>query len=515
MGERQQQPISFVPDQQSGWSVRAGASPLTTNVVIDGRGAVRRRPGITAYANFPLEDNGLPTQLGNATEIQGLWVALNGDLYAIDSQLPARHIHLVTTSPSPTNRDLSVDSITGDLILTRALVGTGRPVFAETEAALWIAGGDEPEKIKLSDAMPSRAGGFAGNPRSTHIIANASRLLINGTGPDAAAAALQGGFLASAPGAGAPNIPPGHENWDTAAGAAFVSAEARPDKVIALFENTNEVFVFGDTTLQVFGTDPQFVYSPLPTKNHGLAGPYAAIEVDQKIAFLDHRRRFCISDGRSLDYIGEPIQATLDDMETVTDVFGFRVRTNILDCLCWQFPTDGRTFVYQINTKGPAWSLWMGWDGRTNNWKRLRVRSHTHRHATGDNLVGLDDGRVGILSMDASTDFGEAINAYIETGFEDRGTDLKKHCVAVHIALKRGEIGANEATPVAWLKWRDDAGAWTGKAPISLGASGDREIVVTLRSLGVYRRRQWLFEFAGSADLELTRATEIFEVLSN
>lgn len=504
-----QEPIPFVPDQQSGWSVRAGGSPMAVNVVIDGRGAVRRRPGITAYPDLTFQEEvGTSSQLAGGPII-GLWVALNGHIYAVLDTTP-RHLILVTTAPTPTRKDLSLDAL-GNLVLSQALVGNGRPVFAETEAALFIAGGDEPEKILLSSSAPSRIGGNP--PKCSHIIANASRLLVN----DVASTTGRGTVFYSAPGSGAAAVPPGHETWSPAVGAGSFTPEARPDFARALFENTNEVFVFGDTTLQVFMPDPQFVYAPLPTNNHGLAGVYGAIEVDQKIAFLDHRRRFVITDGRSIDYIGEPLQSTLDDMEVVTDVFGYRVRTNILDCLCWCFPTDGRTFAYQINAQQRElshWSLWMGRDTVTNNWKRLSINAHHHRHTTGDNLVGLLDGRVGVLSMDSATDFGAPIDAYIETGFVDHGTDRLKHCQCIYLALKRGEELTTTA-PVALLKWRDRPGPWTGEIPVSLGVSGDREITVPFRSLGVYRRRQWMFEFAGSADLELTRATEVFDVLSS
>jgi hypothetical protein len=500
-----QEPIPFVPDQQSGWSARAGGSPLAVNVVIDGRGAVRRRPGITSYQHFPPDpESPLPLSL-NPTPIIGLYVTLDGNLYVVDSAVPVRHIFVVKPTPlSVTNLSTTFNS---------SLVGGRRPIFAETEAALFIAGGGEAEKILLSTPGASRLSPTA--PQGSHIIANSSRLLMN----DVVVGAGDFGWntvFYSATGSGSAAIPGGHVLWPPQAGAGFFGAEARPDKVIAIHENTNEVFVFGETTLQVFNPDPTFVYAPLPTLNHGLVGPYGAIEVDQKIAFLDHRRRFVITNGRSVEYIGEPIQATLDDMAVVTDVFGYRVRTNVIDCLCWCFPTDGRTFVYQINSQrqGSNWALWMGWDTATNNFKRLVVNAHHHVHTTGWNIVGMLDGRVGLLSMDSSTDLGQPINAHIETGFVDRGTDLLKHCVAVHLALKRGEV-VGATAPIAWLKWRDAPGPWTGAAEVSLGASGDREITVVFRSLGVYRRREWLFEFAGTADLELTRATEVFEVLSN
>jgi hypothetical protein len=69
--------------------------------------------------------------------------------------------------------------------------------------------------------------------------------------------------------------------------------------------------------------------------------------------------------------------------------------------------------------------------------------------------------------------------------------------------------------PVASLQWRDDEGPWQAPIKVSLGKSGDRETVVDLRGLGVYRTRSWRFSFHGTAqDLVLARATEEFELLS-
>ena len=127
-----QAPIPFVPDQQSGWSMRASGSPMAVNVVIDGRGAVRRRPGITAYENYPTNaELGTPVILGNVggTPIVGLWVTLKDELYAVDSQT-TRHIYLITKTggsppPSPTFKDLSVDG-SGAVIFAKTLLGKDR-----------------------------------------------------------------------------------------------------------------------------------------------------------------------------------------------------------------------------------------------------------------------------------------------------------------------------------------------------------------------------------------------------
>jgi hypothetical protein len=48
---------------------------------------------------------------------------------------------------------------------------------------------------------------------------------------------------------------------------------------------------------------------------------------------------------------------------------------------------------------------------------------------------------------------------------------------------------------------------------VELGLSGDTAQVVVLRSLGVYRKRQWVFEFSADVELELVSAIEEFDVL--
>ena len=90
----------------------------------------------------------------------------------------------------------------------------------------------------------------------------------------------------------------------------------------------------------------------------------------------------------------------------------------------------------------------------------------------------------------------------------------RKFCRAVYLSLKRGEVTGTTA-PQASVSWRDDGGEWRDPVPVSLGVSGDREIVYPLRSLGVYRRRQWRFEFSGSEELVLAGAEEDFETLSD
>jgi hypothetical protein len=300
----------------------------------------------------------------------------------------------------------------------------------------------------------------------------------------------------------------GHEVWTDGVGdAGAVTAEGRPDPVLAIAENTNELFAFGSTSVQIFAPDPQDVFATVSAREYGLGASNSVVKSDTLIFWLDEKRRFVLGDGRSFEVISDAIKGALDAMGTVDDCFGYRVVLGPVDAVVWTFPSEGRTFVFQ---KGSGWGQWQSWKG--NAWAQFLVTAHLLRFGDARNIVGLDSGRVSELSFEAETDLGHPINAHVTTGYLDHGTDGRKHCEAVLLALRRGET-TSSTEPQAWLRYRDRPGPWQGSIPVRLGRSGDTEIVVRLGSFGTYRRRQWQFEFSGPESLVLLGATEEFTLL--
>lgn len=483
--------ISFANRQATGNQELAGAPGVAVNVVVDDTGSVRRRPGIAA---IPGRFSGIVDPLG----VTGLYETLGGSLYAIGGTPYFRSVYRVTGGSTP------IGSGTGD----STLAGIGRPVFAETQLLLAIAGGGAMQKIVLASDASSRIADDP--PYASHVVANSSRLLGNIAQVDYNNT-FDKSVVRFSDIANGNNSYAGMEIWtEGLSTAGHFSAEANPDPVLAIAENTNEVFCFGTSSLQVFSPDPTAVYSPSTTKEIGCAAPYSVIKLNQEFAWFDNLRRFMLSDGRSELVLSDPIANTLDELETVSDCFGYRVVVGPIDAMVWTFPSDGRTFAFQ---KVSGWAEWMGWSA--GNWAAFSVLSH-HLQFTGrhDNLVGTSGGRVGQLSLSAHTDFGEPINARVETGYLARGTDARKHCKCVRLALRRGQT-AESTAPIAHLSWRDQPGPWSPPLEISLGSTGETEPVVELRSLGIYRRRQWRFEFSGSEALELVSVTEEYDVLGN
>lgn len=491
--------IPFVNQQQSGWEEIAGASPMAMNVIVDPKGAVRRRPGISPYA-------GNAAALVDANGIAGLYATNNRTVIAVGAGGVERPIYSISPSGGGT--------AIGGGASPHGLLGSRRPVFAETEMLLVIAGGSAMQKVELATVASSRLGGLP--PTATHAVAGNARLLANDVGVDRAAVRFSGT-------AGGNVSFAGHEVWAYGGfgTSGYFTAEARPDDVVALLENTNQVLVVGTGTTQTFVPDATLTYAPAGTVELGMSAPYSAVKIDQHWMWLDHKRRFVIADGRSFEDAGVPIKASVESIADVSDGFGYRVVQGMLDAAVWTFPEDGRTFAFQ---KGSGWGQWSGWNTATNNWAPLPVMSAfalpawssdpTMAPSTATTLVGTTTGVIGKFDMDASTDLGSEIPFFVRTGFLNRDTDKKKQCKSVRVAMRRGASSATPG-PAALLRWADSPGQWSETLPVELGESGNTEIVVTLRSLGVYRRRQWEFRYDGTETLTLVSVSEEFEVLED
>lgn len=484
-----QQPIPFTNQQASSSDSLGGASPAAHNVISD-QAMVRRRPGLRTYS-------GAPAAAIDANGLEGIYITLDGRLWAVAGNGAA--------SSSGLDRPIYSISAGGAIAIggglaPNGLSGTKRPTFAETEMLLVVAGGQYIQKVELATLVSDRLGGDP--PQSTHVVANSSRLLANDFTVDKTKVRFSSVALGTTTYAG-------NEIWDPTAGnGGYVTAEARPDPVVAIYENTNEVFVWGTTTLQVFAPDPTLVYGSVAVEENGNGAPYSVLKIDQQFAWIDQAKRIVIGNGRGQQIISTPIQLELNQI-ALEGAHAFRFLEGPLDAMCWRFPADGRTYSFQ---KGAGWSQWSGIGRSSFPVTCMAVDPNTNAH-----VVGLEDGRIAELSMDADDDLGTPIDAYIQTGYVNRGTDNRKNCVAVRITLRRGTTSSTSATlgPLGWLKWRDRPGPWTGEIPIDFGVSGETDPVVEFRSLGVYRRREWMFQFTSSEQLTLVSAVEEFEILEN
>lgn len=478
--------LPFVNALQSSDEELAGASPEALNVTVDGAGAVFRRPGITPFFDLDYFGGQVTLQAASA-----LHVTESGQVFAIVPRGP----------DSPTVQDVYTIARNGYQRIG-SLPAITRPIVTETEMLLVIAAGMPLRKIEL--ALPNAVPPLGGDPPSaTHVTHNSLSLLANDRVIDRTKIRYSGIALGTTTYAG-------HEDWSIGEGSGgFFTAAASPDPVVALHDNTNEVWVFGSRTLQLFGPDTSRVFAPTATMEVGCSAPYSVVKREGEFYWLDHARRFVRSSGRGTEVLSRPIHGVLQSLSDVSDCFGYRVLLGSLDCVVWTFPGAGRTFVLQ---EGAGWAQWAGHSHVTNQAELLAITCHTYNRLTGENLVGCTGGEaIGVLRRGLAYDNGEdPIKAHVTTGFQNRDTDRRKQCNSVRLTFRRGRETSTRPEIRGHLTWRDSLGAW--EPPVAIVLDGAQP-VCELRSLGTYRRRQWRYTFGDSVeDLALAGAEEDFTV---
>lgn len=473
--------LPFNEGQVSGIEELTGAHPFSRNMLVDGGGAIYTRPGILAWdewADPACNDTG-------AGPIVGAWVwkfpAGEYLVYVTETTDGTRKLWAML---GPNNR-----IALSDATAATQLDGTLRPTAATTNTRIVIAGGGAPQKWEGA-GLSARLGGSP--PSASHVVANSRRLVVSAPIPPGEITFSETGDT-------------GHEVWNTG-DSDSAEAEARPDLIVALHENSNEVFAFGTETTQLFIPDPVSAYIAGRASNFGLGAPYSVVRVGEVFMVLasDEGRMLAMTDGRSLNPISEPYMArVLDGFGTVSDCWGFRAKIGAWDLAVWVFPTEGRTLVY--DTANKQWSEWRSTvDGEDANWIGTCHVSWTSRNL---HLVGLPDGTMGVLDLDTFQDNGAELQGLVRTGHVDRGSKNQKSCDRLSLTMRRGESSDN---PSVTVRWREGLGAFSQPVRYSLGSTGDTVATVQQWTLGMYVDRQWQLEFSANARLVLAGAEETF-----
>lgn len=454
-----------------------GAAPKLINFLPAPDGSLRIRPLVQPWSDFPA-----PAPAGDP--IVGLTIWKGNVVYV--SQNATTGVRKLWAWQGPSNVIALSDSTSAT-----QLEGTGRPVFTMDSDRVVVAGGGAPQKWD-GTGLSSRLGGSP--PNVSHLGYAATRFIGN-------ASDLSGILYWTPPGVG------NHETWNTS--LDFAEAESAPDAVVGLYTAANEAFAFGQSTTQIFVPDPETAFSTTTASlSVGCAAPYSPLNCDSTFSWLDDRRRFVDSDARQFNLLSSPTLAkSVSKLGTVADCWGARIRIDAWDLLVWTFPTEGKTLCYDRSTK--KWSEWLSFDGV--NWTPWVGQSYVYWPDENLHLVGLADGTIGTLSLDATVELSQGVKAVSRTGFMDGGTSNRKLSKVLRLKLRRGTTATTSSTvPVAEIAYRDDLGAFVGRQQFSLGA-GDYAPVIERWGLGQYRTRQYELTFMGSAEFVLSEAKEMLE----
>jgi hypothetical protein len=486
MGETQVQPVIFSASQDVSSDELGGSMPVATNVVVDMAGSVRARPGIAAWSGFN-------ATLASGSPVIGM-VGWGQYLIYVTQD---RNIWALPTLGDPI-------ALTDANDITTRLDGGERPSFVAGREMVVIAGGGAMQKWTGSglSARLTNTGAGGDPPEANHICGIAQRLVAAITGKT-------GQLWWTGP-------LEEYENWDMATGgASYIQAAAKPDPIVAMGDNTNEVYAFGTETIQVYAPANLAVdandannildFAPARTMNLGLGSRNAFCATDDTWAVLDRFRRIVVTDARSYNDISKQIAKELLDFGDIDDAWAFRMRFGRFDCLVFMFPSEGKGLIWSANSGN--WSEWRAWNAGATP---VTITSAYHWAEQDAFLVGLSDGSIAQLDEDAVTDLGNPIVIELVSGFTTHGSTAQKACNTLMLNFRRSLFRvATSAFARLWM--RDDLGVWEHVADIPISPSP--QPCEQVRSLGVYRARQWKLQYAGSDGFSFVSAQEEFETL--
>jgi hypothetical protein len=459
----------------------SAAASSVVNWQVDDSGTNMPRPPLVSYPTFGLA----------ATPVNGLerWeqgymigAHTDGSWFALADGAPATAIALSTT-----NTDTRLE-------------GGRRPTFAQGADHIYACAGGQ---IRRWNRTMATAELCDDSWRSSHVVAIGTRLVANDLDDPL--------FLKWS------EI--GEGDWDGWPAENASEPNARPDPVVAVAENMNELWVFGTSTLQTYqvGSDANNPFDRIDTAPFGLAAPYAYVAIDNQFAFLDNRLRVTISDRRTQVPISDAIQKDLRSLTNVTDAWMYRKEQGQQSEIFIRFPTDRRTFVY--NLKSEKWREEAYYSapfqadypaGAYAYWPRF------NRHLVGSSL---STGGLYVSDASATQELSGPVRCERITGWHEHGSKKRKRSVGIQAYVRRGTAttaaAAAGAAGAYELRTQDDDKPWSKWRPASIGGASDYFHVARWYTGGVFYRRRYHWRWTTSESAALAGAADDVQELAS
>lgn len=282
-------------------------------------------------------------------------------------------------------------------------------------------------------------------------------------------------------------------------GTEYANAEGDPDPLIAGIVNHRELFLFGDSSYEIwFNTGNETFPIERSGNAFGETG-CAAVATLRKFAgeilWLGKDRNgdgiVWRMDGYSpVRVSNHAIEWEIRQYPRIDDAVAFTYQMSGSAWYVLHFPSADKTWVYNIN--GNYWHEWLSFDAVTGLFHRHRSNCHFmvgRSHVVGD----WENGNLYILDPNVYTDNGQTIRRVRRTYSED--ADLRRVFYSqLQIDLQSG-VGLNAgrgADPKMMLRWSNDGGhTWSNTRVATMGKMGQYGARCIWNRLGSGRSRVW------------------------
>jgi len=277
-------------------------------------------------------------------------------------------------------------------------------------------------------------------------------------------------------------------NWS---GKDYGKAEQQPDNLVGCMSLSNELWLLGETSTEVWYNSGASAFTFQPINNAfievgcGAAGSVAKDE--QSIFWLDDKFNVRRSLGFQARIIStDEVAYQINSYGTKSDAKGWTYVQEGHTFYELSFPTVGKKWVYDATTDV--------WHTRTTGLNDQRHRANCYAYFSGKHIVGdINNGTLYYYNLDAYEDYlwrSRSIRACVPLKTDRRR--LTVNSFEIHFETGVGGEYGSTSDPQAILQYSKDGGhTWSNEKWTDIGTIGSHGTRAIWRRLG--QSRNWVF----------------------
>lgn len=290
------------------------------------------------------------------------------------------------------------------------------------------------------------------------------------------------------------------DDFETITGTDFATAEGAPDNLVSLLVDHREVWLFGETSTEVWFNDGVSPFSRAPQGfiERGCRGAFSPAKLDNTVCWLGNDGVVYRAEGLV------PMRISNHGVEQ-------QIARTTTDPVALAYTHEGHAF-YQLTFPG---ELTVVYDAATQRWhtRETRGRSdcayHHHALAYGKHVVGGD--RLYELDPDLYQHAGDELPRSRTIG--PLRTDRFTTCAQLTFVLETGATSHLATEQKVFLDISDDGGrTFDQRIEGSVGRQGEYRIAVEFFGLGGYYDNQRCYRLSMTDDAKFTIVDAYMEV---
>lgn len=279
-------------------------------------------------------------------------------------------------------------------------------------------------------------------------------------------------------------------DWDA---LDFASAEALPDDIVVAVSDHRELFLFGESSIEVFynSGDPTFPFTRLSGVfiEYGIGAARSIAKLDNTLFWLSSDfvvRK--LSPNYGTEVVSPPaLNKIISDYSSKTDAFAFSWAVDGNYFYTLTFPIENVTWLYNAATQN--WCQWAGGAAQDRHRSNCGLfYKSLNKTLVGDRL----NGKIYEIDPSTYTDDGSVIHRTRQGPplFGENREKIFYHMFELEFKAGVGLNMGQGSDPQAMLQWSNDGGRnWSNEHWRDIGKIGETTARISWRNCGLSRSR--------------------------